>query len=52
LRSTGASFSCPDILFYLQALFYLGLAAPPRLDRLRFHLDYFKTVLRASITAF
>jgi hypothetical protein len=50
LRSTGASFSCPDILFY--PLFYLGLAAPPRLDRLRFHLDYFKTVLRASITAF
>ena len=56
-----------DILFYrrlgprtwsmrlppaeLQAFFYPGLAATPRLDRLRFYLDYFKTVLRAPITA-
>jgi glycosyltransferase involved in cell wall biosynthesis len=57
----------PDILFYrrlgprtwsmrrppaeLQAFFYPGLAARPRVDRLRFYLDYFKTVLRAPITA-
>jgi glycosyltransferase involved in cell wall biosynthesis len=57
----------PDILFYrrmgprtwsmqlrpaeLQTLFYPGLAAPLRLDRLRFHLDYCRTVLRAPVTA-
>ena len=57
----------PDILFYrrlgprtwsmqlqpaeLEAFFYPGLAATPRLDRWRRHLDYFKAVLRAPIAA-
>jgi glycosyltransferase involved in cell wall biosynthesis len=57
----------PDILFYRrlgprtwsmmlqpaewQAFHYPGLAATPRRDRLRFHLGYFKAVLRAPISA-
>jgi glycosyltransferase involved in cell wall biosynthesis len=56
----------PDVLFYrrlgprtwsmqlqpaeLRASFYV-LATTPRLDRWRFHLGYFKAVLRAPITA-